>query len=140
MRIVVIMMSLVVAAGTWATAASARERAAVLLGQYATEKQCAKLRKIEAGEEAPGVASAPELLTADGLEGWEGGCRFTKIFEHEPGRMWLALMICSEGPSITPATYVFIKEEDQDAFEVRGSDDLGDPELYTRCDARKGNE
>ena len=138
MRTLVIVMSLAGAMGLAATPARTAERATFLLGQYATEKQCAKLRKIEAGGDES-VSTAPELLDADGIHGWEGGCRFTKIFEHEPGRMWLALMICTEGPSVTPATYVFVKEQDQDAFEVRGSDDLGDPGLYTRCDAKKGN-
>ncbi|HRN83773.1 MAG TPA: hypothetical protein PK857_03055 [Hyphomicrobium sp.] len=135
MRALVIVLSLVVPIGAWATAAVAKERAAFLDGQYATAAQCEKLRKIEAGGKET-VSTAPELLDADGFRGWEGGCEFTKLFEHEPGQSWLAFMVCSEGMSVNAATYVFVK--DGDAFEVHRSGEEQGPELYTRCDAKKG--
>lgn len=116
--------------------ATAGERAAFLAGQYATAEQCAKLRKIEAG--APrNVETAPELLDADGFHGWEHGCSFTKVFEHDPGKSWAAMMICSEGASITPELYAFFKEGEADRFEVSGTKD-DQPEIYERCDAGKG--
>lgn len=121
-----------------ATAASAKERATFLAGQYATAEQCEKLRKVEAGG-PKNVGTAPELLDADGFHGWEHGCGFTRIFEHEPGQSWLTLMICSEGMSMTPATYVFVKDGNADTFEVHEADDQDGPEVYTRCDARKDN-
>lgn len=122
------------------TAAIAKDRAAFLVGQYATAAQCEKLRKIESGT-PKNVGSAPELLDADGFHNWEGACEFTKIFEHEPGKQWVALMICSDGLSVTPETYVFSKTDGQDSFDVSESDDDA-PETYTRCDAKdakKGN-
>jgi hypothetical protein len=85
--------------------AAAKERATFLAGQYPTAEQCEKLRKVEAGGPR-NVGTAPELLDADGFHGWEGGCEFAKVFEHEPGQTWLALMVCSEGLSVTPASYV----------------------------------
>ena len=135
MRTPAIVFSLAMAAGAAATAATAKERAVFLSGQYATAEQCAKLRKIEAGGKE-NVSTAPELLDANGFRGWEGGCEFTKIFEHEPGQSWLAFMVCSEGMTVNAATYVFVK--DGDAFEVHQSGQEHGPELYARCDAKKG--
>lgn len=117
---------------------AAKERAPFLLGQYATAEQCAKLRKIEAGT-PKNVGTAPELLDADGFHSWEGGCGFTKIFEHEPGQSWLALTICSEGMTMSPASYVFAKVEGEDSFEVHHAASTDGPEVYTRCDGKKGN-
>ena len=117
-------------------AASAKEKATFLSGQYATEADCAKLRKIEAGE-PKNVETAPELLTADGFQGWEGGCEFTKTYEHNPGKSWVGLMVCSEGQTIAPATFVFLKSEEDDSFEV-ASQGQDEPELFIRCDAKEG--
>lgn len=121
-----------------ATAAVAKERAVFLSGQYATKAQCEKLRLVEAGGPS-NVGTAPELLDADGFKSWEGGCEFTTIFEHDPGKSWVALMVCSEGTSIAPEMYVFTKLENEDGFEVGHAEDEEGPEIYTRCDARKGN-
>lgn len=120
-------------------AAVAKERAAFLAGQYATAEQCEKLRKIEAGG-PKGVGTSPELLDATGFHGWEGGCEFTKIFEHDPGKSWTAIMLCSEGMSSTPALYHFAKDETEDRFEVMGpGQDEDGPAAYLRCDAKKEN-
>lgn len=120
-----------------ATAAAAKERATFLTGQYATAEQCAKLRKIEAGGPKT-VETAPELLDADGFHGWEDGCGFVKIFEHEPDTSWLALMICSEGMTVNAANYVFTKVED--TIEVYGPHADGEgPEIFTPCEPKKGN-
>jgi hypothetical protein len=133
MRLFVLALALVAT-----TAAVAKERATFLVGQYATKEQCEKQRKIEAGG-PKNVGTVPELLDADGFKGWEGGCEFTKIFEHDPGRSWLALMICTDGNATTPETYVFTKTEGEDSFEVAHAEDDEGPASYTRCDAKKGN-
>ena len=131
MRIALIVMSLVAA-----TAAGAKERAPFLTGQYATAEQCEKLRKIETGG-PENVETSPELLDADGFRNWEGGCSFTKIFEHEPGASWLAFMLCSDGMMKSAASYVFVKDEDR--IEVYGADQENGPDVFTRCDPNKGN-
>jgi hypothetical protein len=131
MRTLVILLTLVLA-----TAAEAKERAAFLTGQYATAPDCAKQRKIEAGM-PKNVENAPELLDADGFHGWESDCEFTKVFEHEPGKSWIGLMMCASGASMTPNVYLFMKSETDDTFDV--SDQSQDmPETYVRCDAGKG--
>ncbi|WP_439543038.1 hypothetical protein [Hyphomicrobium sp.] len=112
------------------------ERATFLTGQYATADQCAKLRKIEAGEPR-NVGTAPELLDETGFHGWEHDCAFTKVFEHKPGKSWAAMMICSEGMSMKPELFAFFKEGEEDRFEVSGTNDE-QPEVYARCDANKG--
>jgi hypothetical protein len=133
MRLILIALALAAPA-----TAVAKERAGFLIGQYATAEQCEKLRKVEAGG-PKNVGTAPEVLDADGFHGWEGGCEFTRIFEHEPGQSWLALMVCSEGMTMTPTSYVFVKHESEDSFEVHEAGDQDGPEVYTRCDARKEN-
>ena len=120
-------------------AAAAKERALFLAGQYATAAQCKKLRAVEAGG-PNNVSTAPEVLDADGFKSWEGRCEFTKVFEHEPGETWLVFMVCSEGMTATQATYVFVKHEGEDVFEVHSSADQDGPEIYRRCDAMKGNK
>lgn len=135
MRLILVALALAVP-----SAALAKERAAFLLGQYATPDQCEKLRKVEAGG-PKNVGTAPEVLDANGFHGWEGGCEFTKIFEHEPGKSWTALMLCMEGASSTPGLYHFAKDETEDRFEVTGPDqDEDGPAAYLRCDAKKENE
>jgi hypothetical protein len=131
MRIFLIALALVAS-----TAVHAKQRATFLKGQYATTEQCEKLRKIEAGG-PKGVGTTPELLDADGFHGWEGGCEFTKIFEHEPGKSWVALMICSDAVSETPEMYSITKDETEDSFQIAGSDD-DEPGTYTRCEAKTG--
>jgi hypothetical protein len=133
MRPVLIALTLVAA-----TSAAAKDRAAFLVGQYATAAQCEKLRKVESGEPR-NVGTAPELLDSDGFHGWEGGCEFTKIYEHDPGQSWLAIMVCSDAVSSTPEMVFFTRNEGEDAFVVSRSDDEDDPGTYTRCDARKGS-
>ncbi|HYD16207.1 MAG TPA: hypothetical protein VEA77_07395 [Hyphomicrobium sp.] len=134
MRIILIALALVAS-----TAVHAKERATFLKGQYATTEQCDKLRKVEAGGPR-GVGTTPELLDADGFHGWEGGCEFTKVMEHEPGKVWVGVMICSEGNSFTPEMYVFTKDEKEDSFDVSHAGDEEGAAAYTRCDAEKGNQ
>lgn len=120
------------------TAAVAKDRATFLPGQYATTAQCEKLRKVEAGG-PENVGTAPELLDSDGFHGWEGGCEFTKIYEHDPGQSWLAIMVCRDAVSSKPEMYFFSKNEGEDAFVISRSDDDDEAATYTRCDAKKGS-
>lgn len=120
-------------------AAAAKDRATFLAGQYATSEQCEKLRLIETGG-PKNVSTSPELLDADGFHGWEGGCEFTKIFEHTPGKSWTAIMLCTDGMASEPGLYHFAKDETEDRFEVTGPDkDENGPAAYLRCDAKKEN-
>lgn len=135
MRSVFVLISLVAAAAA-ATSAGAKERATFITGQYATAEQCAKLRNVEKGG-PENVETAPELLDADGFRNWEGGCSFTKIYEHEPGASWLTFMVCTEGMTMSAASYIFVKTEK--AIEVYGADQADGPEIFTRCDPSKGN-
>lgn len=115
---------------------AAKERASFLAGTYATEDGCRKLARIHAGGPR-NLETVPWTLEADGFHGWEGACEFTRIDEHEPGRSWIAIMMCVEGAQLAPELYLFMKDEAEDAFEVaRQGDDS--PELYRRCGAGKG--
>ncbi len=136
MRRMLIACAWVTCVVAWPWAGEAKERAEFLAGQYAIAAKCENQRWVEAGG-PKNVGTTPELLDADGFHGWEGSCEFTKIFEHEPGKSWLALMICSEGMTMTPTTYVFAKGEGEDSFEVHEAGDTDGPDLYKRCDAEK---
>lgn len=114
--------------------ALAKDRAIFIEGTFASEEGCKKLAAIEAGTPR-NVETVPEVLTADGFKGWEGACEFTKVFEHEPGRMWLGFMVCSQGAIITPQSVVISKGEGG-SLEVAADDDK-EPETYHRCDAGK---
>lgn len=115
-----------------AAAADAKERASFIEGTFATEKGCKKLEAIAKGKPR-NVETAPEVLTADGFAGWEGSCEFTKIFEHEPGQVWVGIMYCVEGAATNAATYAFTKTG-PDTFDVAGGG--GDEaEEYRRCEA-----
>jgi hypothetical protein len=115
--------------------AVAKDRAYFLRGQYATEADCAKLREIEAGGPR-NVETAAELLDAEGIHGWEGSCEFTKVLDHDPGKSWVGLMVCSEGIQTTAQNYVFMKNEDADSFDVAAAN-AESPDTYIRCDAKK---
>lgn len=113
---------------------SAKEKASFIEGTFATDEGCKKLAAIDAGAPRT-VESVPEVLVAEGFKSWEGACEFTKVFEHDPGRVWLGFMVCSEGAIITPQSVVIIKGED-DSLAV-AADGEDEPEVYHRCDAGK---
>lgn len=117
--------------------ALAKDRASFIDGTYASGEGCKKLAALEAGTPR-NVETVPEVLTADGFKSWEGACEFTKVFEHDPGKVWVGLMVCSEGAGIGPQTVVILKGEG-DSFEVADSDnEEEEPEVYQRCDGVKG--
>lgn len=116
--------------------ANAKDRASFLRGQYATQADCEKLRKIEAGGPR-NVETAPELLDPAGIHGWEGECEFTKVFDHDPAKSWVAIMLCTEGLQMTAHSYVFMKNDNEDSFDV-APETAESPDTYIRCDAKKG--
>ncbi len=118
--------------GMLAAPLAAKERGTFIDGTFATEKGCKKLEAI-AGGKPRNVETVPEVLTADGFVGWEGSCEFTKVFEHEPGQVWVGLMYCVEGASMNVATYAFTKTG-PDSFDVSGGGS-DEPEEFRRCEA-----
>lgn len=117
------------------TAVSAKERAGFIDHIYAPGDGCKKLEALDNG--APRmIDTVPDYLTEDGIQSWEGGCEFTKVFEHEPGESWVAIMVCSGGPTVMPQTYLFYKDEANSSFEVahQGQEE---PETFHRCDQVK---
>lgn len=124
-----ILCAVLLCAGT--TTAGAAEKAGFIDGTYATDEGCKKLALIEAGTERS-IETVPEVLTDEGFKGWESSCTFTKIFEHDPGKSWVALLMCVDGPTMTPLTYAFAKGDDG-SVEVAGSGDEK-PEVFRRCD------
>lgn len=111
--------------------AAAIERADFIKGTYAAGDGCKMLEKLATGTPR-GLTTVPEVLTADGFKGWEGSCEFTKIFPHDRGKSWVAIMLCSEGMTLAPTTTVFFKDPDRDSFDVAttGQDE---PQVYERC-------
>lgn len=111
--------------------AAATEKASFIEGTYATDEGCRKLALLEAGTEKS-IETVPEVLTNEGFKGWESACTFTKVFEHEPGKSWIALLLCREGETMTPLTYAFARGEDGSIEVGGGGDDK--PEVFRRCD------
>lgn len=89
-------------------------KATFIVGTYATAHECKKLRAVEAGG-PKNVATAPELLTAEGFHGWENWCSFASI--HPAGNGHSAKMKCGEGPDGWTDTYLF-KRRGPDAIDV----------------------
>ncbi|MCB1519193.1 MAG: hypothetical protein KDJ37_01305 [Hyphomicrobiaceae bacterium] len=110
----------------------AKDKASFIDGSYATEEGCAKLKALAAGTPRS-VETVPEVLTAEGFKGWEGSCEFTKIYEHDPGKSWVAVLFCVEGATMTPLTYAFARNDDG-TIEVGGGSEP-EPELFRKCDA-----
>lgn len=87
-----------IATVTLTTAASAADVEAKFLGSttYASPKGCAKLKALAAG--APrNINNVPEVLTAKGYLGWEGGCAIERVQEQVKAKRWLVSLRCSEG-------------------------------------------
>lgn len=120
------------------TALTGKERAAFVDGIYAPGDGCKKLEALDQGT-PKSIETVPDYLTPNGIESWEGGCEFTKVFEHDPGRSWVAVMVCSGGPTIAPSLQIFIKAEDGKSFEVahQGQEE---PEIFERCENVKTKE
>ena len=92
-----ILIAAVAAAGI-STAASAADVEAKFLGTatYSSAKGCNKLKALAAG--APrNINNVPEVLTAKGYLGWEGGCAIERIQEQVKAKRWLVSLRCDEG-------------------------------------------
>ncbi len=66
-------------------AADARQRPSFLKGVWATADGCKMQAAIDAGG-PKSVETTPEILTADGYKGWEGGCSFSSVKEDGAGK------------------------------------------------------
>ena len=109
--------------------ASAETKATFITGTWATKDGCQKLVDIAAGGNR-NVETVPEVLTADGFDGWEGSCTFKEIKEMSPGKVYDATLACGEGPE---------EWEENDTFVLTGGtitvtvDD--EATVFVRCDA-----
>ncbi len=112
----------------------AKETATFIEGTYATAEGCSMLKKLANGT-ARTISTVPDTLDKNGFHGWEGGCEFTKVFEHMPGKVWTGLMYCVEGAKVSAPNIVFVRDEDDNSFEVlqAGEDS---PEVFRRCDVK----
>jgi hypothetical protein len=102
-------------------------KASFIDGTYATAHECRKARKIEAGG-PKNVATAPELLTADGIQGWENWCSFEAIARNSD--RYTGKMSCGEGAQEWTDTYTF-KRRGADAIDVTNK---GQTTRYQRCE------
>ena len=103
-------------------------------GTYATDDGCKKLAALAAGGDR-NVGTAPETLTQDGFEGWEGSCTFTSFAEIDKGKKWKVLMHCVDGPDEGPESDIFERMPDG-RLTVTIMDNAT---IFQRCDTDKGN-
>lgn len=102
-------------------------------GTYATEEGCKKLAAIESGGDK-NAGTAPETLTEDGFETWEGACTFTSFTEKDKGRSWTARMACAEEALEGTESDLFERLDDG---KIRVTV-MEKATLLQRCDAEKG--
>lgn len=107
-------------------------KAGFISGTYATAEGCKKLDAIAKGG-PKNVGTVPETLTAEGFDGWEGGCSFTSIKETEKGKAWVAQMACAEGAEENTET---------DTFELRPDGTIkvtneGKATIFERCKTKE---
>jgi hypothetical protein len=118
-----------------AAPASAGEKADFIEGTYAMEGRCEALAAIKAG--APkNVSTVPETLSADGFDGWEGGCTFGSIKVLEAGKRWSSEMACAEGADEWVETDEFLLDSTSGKITVTVE---GKTSVFVRCDDGKGN-
>jgi len=128
-----LMMSLLLSA-VCSTCVLAKETANFIEGTYATIKGCSMLEKLGNGTKRT-ISTVPDTLDKYGFHGWEGGCEFTKVFEHMPGKVWTGLMYCVEGNSINAPNMVFVRDEENNSLEVIQAGDEN-PKVFHRCDVK----
>lgn len=104
-------------------------KARFIRGTYATAHECKKLRAVEAGG-PKNVATGPELLSSEGISGWENWCAFASI--KPDGDAFVAKMSCGEGPETWTETHRFKRRADG-AIDVTVK---GKTERYSRCDPK----
>lgn len=127
----------VLLAGAASGSAVAREKARFITGTFSSEQGCKMLDALAKG--APRrIETVPEVLNEDGFIGWESNCTFTKVFEHDPGKIWVGLMVCAGGPSINAQNFVFYKDG-EDRFEVSAAGQ-DEPQTYVRCNTGEGKK
>ncbi len=115
--------------------ALAQGKADFLMGTFASTQGCAMHNKLKTGTPRS-IETVPDTLDADGFHGWEGACEFTKVWEHETGSVWQALMYCSEGNTAGPQIFSFVRDPETGTFDV-SSIGQQEPETFQSCDEKK---
>ncbi|MGH1418608.1 MAG: hypothetical protein ACRBCJ_07105 [Hyphomicrobiaceae bacterium] len=118
-----------------ASIALAQVKADFLVGTFASAKGCKMYNKLQAGTPRS-IETVPDTLDADGFHGWEGACEFTKVWQHQPGMIWQALMYCSEGNTAGPQMFSFARDPETGTFDV-SSIGQQEPETFHLCDKKK---
>jgi hypothetical protein len=106
-----------------------------LTGVWATEEGCKKQAAIDAGG-PKGVETTPEVLTADGYKGWEGGCTFTSVKENGPGK-WTVGTDCHEAVEEWQDAESWELDSTGTRLKVTVDDQATE---FVRCDAGKGTK
>ena len=95
---------------------------------YGWKSDCAKLAKIARGGPR-NIQTSPELLSATGYQGWEGGCTIAKISARASVGRWRVDLICHEGAEDNmKRTEIWTKRGD-----VLTVTHDGKSETYERC-------
>ena len=78
--------------------------------------------------------TVPDTLDPTGFHGWQSRCEFTKIWEHKPDEVWMALMYCTEDYATKPRFYSFTKKpgNPDPTFEV-ATQGQENPDVYFSC-------
>jgi hypothetical protein len=134
LRIHVAALACAIGFGSMGSLAAAGERASFITGTYVMAGKCEKLAKLAAGT-SRSVMTVPETLTADGFEGWEGGCSFISIKEKSKGRVWVATMACHEAADEWQETDTFELDPKDQSLTVTVDKKTS---RFVRCDAEKG--
>ena len=128
---------MVLAASTIALPAAAQVKAPFLDGTYTMSTEaCQKMQALANGG-PKSISTVPWSVSRNGIDFWEGSCRFTAITEQRKGKQWRVLASCSEGPDTSKEVYTYVRNNGG-SFDVTLK---GDKQAvrYTRCDAIKGN-
>ena len=128
---------LAVAAGLFAIeafAADAVKGPPFLKGVWATADGCKMQAAIDAGG-PKSVETTPEILTADGYKGWEGGCSFSSVKEDGAGK-WTVATDCTDAAEEWKDTEKWELDSAAGRLKVTVDDQTTE---FVPCDAGKGN-
>jgi hypothetical protein len=128
------MISAPLAGDTSAARAAETVKAPFIAGVWATPDGCKLRAAIEAGG-PKNVETTPEILTADGYQGWEGGCSFKSVKENGAGK-WTVETACTEGAEEWNDTETWELDSAAGRLKVTVDDQTTE---FVPCDAGKGN-
>jgi hypothetical protein len=125
-----------VAALALISAAHAAEnvKAPFIAGVWATADGCKMQSAIDAGG-PKSVETTPEILTADGYKGWEGGCSFSSLKDEGAGK-WTVETSCTDAAEEWKDTEKWELDSAAGRLKVTVNDQTTE---FVRCDAGKGN-